>query len=102
MHHVEPAAHFLLHGMQGIAGNGLLDLRQQGRGVADKEIAHVLAAPERGLQNLDLTPDHWPGKLHDAAIEGYPAMHGREEAERAFAPNVRGLDSITILKNRKQ
>jgi hypothetical protein len=36
-------------------------------------------------------------ELHNASIERDPAVHGGEEAECAFAPDVGGLDCGAIL-----
>ena len=53
VHHQEPATHPLFGRMHRIAGDRLLDLRQQRLRVAHEEIAHVLAVLEFILQQLD-------------------------------------------------
>jgi hypothetical protein len=38
-------------------------------------------------------------QLHKTSIKGAPAVHGREEAECSFAPNVCGLNCGALLQN---
>jgi hypothetical protein len=88
--------------MQGIAGDGLLDLRQQRLRVADEEIANMLTALEFGSQDLDRTADHRALHLDKASIKRHPAIHGREEPECSFPPYVCRLDCRAVLQDGQQ
>ena len=102
MHHEEPPAHSLFRCMQGIAGDGLLNLRQQRFGIADEEIAHVLTTLEFRLQQFDRATNHAAFELHKASIERDAAIHRREETECSLAPNISRLDCRAIFQNRQQ
>ena len=54
------------------------------------------------MQDVDPDANHGARQLHKTAIEGGTAIHGREETERAFAPNVRSLDRRPVLQNDQQ
>jgi len=60
--------------------------------IADEEIANLCAALEFHVENVDPNANHGALQLHKTSIEGGAAIHGGEEAERAFAPNVCRLD----------
>ena len=60
MHHQQPAAQALFHRMQGIARDGLHDLRHQRLGIADEKILHLRAALKRGLQGFDIAAQDRP------------------------------------------
>src|SRR5208337_4558544 len=92
MHHEQPPANPLLGCVQGVACDCLLNLSQQGLRIADEEIANVCAALEFHMENVDPNANHGALQLHKTSIEGGAAIHGGEEAERAFAPNVCRLD----------
>ena len=62
----------------------------------------MLAVPEFMLQQFNGTSDRVALKLHDASIKGDPAVHGGEEAERAFASDVGGLDRGAVLEDGQQ
>ena len=102
MHHEEPSAHSLFRRMHGIARDSLLNLRQQRLRIADEEIAHVFAALEFRLQQFDRAANHAALQLHKTSIEGDAAVHGREEAECSFAPDVCGLNCRAVLQNGQQ
>jgi len=84
--------------VHGIAGDGLLDLGPQRLRIADEQIAHVLAVLEFGLQQFDRATNHVALQLHNASIEGHPAVHGREQTERPFAPDIGGLNGEPFYK----
>jgi len=92
MHHEQPPANPLLGCVQGVARDCLLNLSQQGLRIADEEIANLCAALEFHVENVDPNAKHGALQLHKTSIEGGAAIHGGEEAERAFAPNVCRLD----------
>ena len=102
MHHEKPTAHSLFGRMHGIASDRLLDLRQQRFRKADEEIADVFAGPEFGLQQFDWAAGHVALQLHNASIEGNPAVHCGEEAESSLAPYVCGLDRRAVFQNGQQ
>ena len=54
------------------------------------------------MQHLDRTPSHTAFELHDTSVEGDTAVHGGEEPECSFAPDVRGLNRRAIFQNRQQ
>jgi hypothetical protein len=56
----------------------------------------VVTPLELRSQNFDGNAHQATLQLHEALIEGGPAIHGREEAKRAFVPNVRGLDCRAV------
>jgi hypothetical protein len=62
------------------------------------EIANVFAALEFRLQQFDRAADYAALQLHKTSIKGDAAVHGREEAECSFAPNVWGLNCRAILQ----
>jgi hypothetical protein len=64
--------------MQGIAGNSLLNLRQQGFRIADEEIANVFAVPEFRLQQFDRAANHPALQLHETPVERDATIHGGE------------------------
>ena len=41
-------------------------------------------------------------ELHDAPVEGDAAVHGGEQAERALAADIRGLDRRAIFQHGQQ
>ena len=79
MHHKKPSAHSFFRCMQGVAGNSLLNLRQQRFRVADEEIANVFAILEFRSQYLDRAADHATFHLHQAPIERDATIHGGEK-----------------------
>jgi hypothetical protein len=85
-----------------MAGDGLLDLGQQRLRIADEQIAHVLAVLEFGLQQFDRATNHVALQLHNASIEGHPAVHGREQTERPFAPDIGGFNGRAVFQNGQQ
>ena len=99
MHHQKPSAHPLFRRVHRIACDSLLDLRKQSLRIADKEIAHVLAALEFILQQFDRAANGMARELHKAPVEGNPAVHCGEKAKRAFPPYVGSLDRGAILQN---
>ena len=92
MHHEKPTAHSFFRRVYGIASDSLLDLRQQRFRIADEEIADVFAVLEFQLQQFDGTANHAALQLHNAPIEGGPAVHGGEQTECPLAPYVRRLN----------
>ncbi len=48
------------------------------------------------------TPDRMALKLHDAPVEGDAAVHGGEQAERAFSADISGLDRRAISQHGQQ
>jgi hypothetical protein len=88
--------------MHAVARDRLLNLGQQRLGIVDKEIANVRAALEFRLQNLARDAKQTAFQLHMTSIEGSVAVHGREETERTFAPDVRRLDRHPVPENRQQ
>src|SRR5664279_4130925 len=101
MHHEEPATYPLLSCVHGIARNCLLNLRQQRLGIADEQIANVLAELEFPPQYLDFDAKQGAWQLRKTSIEG-AAIHGCEDAECAFAPDIRCLDRGPVVQNRQQ
>ena len=99
MHHQEPSARPLFGRVHRIARDRLLDLRKQRLRITDKEIAHVLATLELILQQFDRAANRMARELHNAAVEGDPAVHCGEKAKRAFPPYVGSLDRGAILQN---
>jgi hypothetical protein len=93
MHHEEPPAQPLFDRMPGIARGGLLNLRQLRLRITYQEIAHVFAPLELSSHDLDGNAHQRTLQLHEALIEGDPAIHGREEAKCAFVPNVGCFDA---------
>jgi hypothetical protein len=71
VHHEEPSAHPLFRRMQGIAGYGLLNLRQQCFRIADEEIANVF-----------LRWSHFLGQ--PAKVGSSMRMTDHEDAETVF------------------
>src|ERR1700757_1332527 len=102
MHHEEPAANSLLNSVHGIACNCLLNLSQQCLGITDEEIANVLASLEFHSQNVTWNAKQAALKLHETSVKGGAAVHGREETERTFAPDIGRLDRRTVFQNRQQ
>ena len=88
--------------MHRIARDRLLDLRKQGLRIAYEQITHVLTVLEFILEQLNRTANRMALELRNASIERDPAVHGGEETECAFAPDVGGLDCGAILQNRQQ
>jgi hypothetical protein len=77
---------------QGIAGHSLLNLRQQGFRIADEEIANVFPVLEFRLQHFDRAANHSALQLHETPVKGDATVHGGEQAEGAFTPDICGLD----------
>ena len=102
MHHKEPPGHPLLSCMHGIARDRLLNLSQQRLGIADEEVANVLVSLEFRSQNLTRDAKQTALQLHETAIEGGAAVHGREETECTFTPDVRCLDRRPVLQSCQQ
>ncbi len=88
--------------MHCVASHCLLDLRKQRLRIAHKQVANVLAISKFILQQLDRTPGCVSFELHYAAVEGDSAVHGSEEAECSFAPDIGGLDCGAILQYGQQ
>jgi hypothetical protein len=99
MHHEEPTAHPFFYRMARVAGDGLHNLRQQCLRIADEQVSYVLAFLKLGSQSVDGASAHRTCELHDALIEGDPAVHGGKEAKRSLAPNVRGLERGPVLQD---
>src|ERR1700730_17757922 len=102
MHHEKPPAQSLFDHMPGIARDGLLNLRKEWLLITYQEVAHVFAPLELPSHNLDGNAHQTTFQLHEASIEGDPAIHRREEAKCAFVPNVRGLDVRAVIQTRQQ
>jgi hypothetical protein len=62
----------------------------------------VLAPLELPSHNLDGNAHQRTFQLHEASIEGDPAIHGGEEAKCAFVSDVRCLDCHAVLQGRQQ
>jgi hypothetical protein len=62
----------------------------------------VLAISEFPLKYFDRAANSAALQLNKTAVEGDPAIHGREKAKRAFASNVCSLDSRPVLQNGQQ
>jgi hypothetical protein len=88
--------------MHAIARDRLLNLGQQRLGITDEKLANVRAVFEFRLQYLNRDAKQATPELHQTTIERRVAIHGREEAKRAFAANVRRLDRRPVLQNRQQ
>jgi hypothetical protein len=85
MHHKKPSAHSLFCGMHGIAGDALLNLREQRLQIADEEITDVFTALKFRLQQFDRAADYVTLKVNKTTVEPHAALHGREEAKCSFA-----------------
>src|SRR5450755_4112351 len=88
--------------MERIAGDGLLNLRQQRLGIADEQIADMFAMFEFRLQKSDRAANHAALELNQTSIEGNATVHRREQAKGSFAPDVSGLDSRAVLQHGEQ
>src|SRR5580698_3238725 len=62
----------------------------------------MLTAVELRVEMLDGTAKHAPFQLDETSIEGHAAVHRREKAEGAFAPDIGRLDRGAVLQDRKQ
>jgi hypothetical protein len=92
VHHMEPPGHPLLSCMHGIARDRLLNLSQQRLGIADEEVANVLASLEFRSQNLTRGAKRTALQLHESAIEGGAAYM---DAKRPNAPS-RPMFAVSI------
>ena len=54
------------------------------------------------LQKVNRAANYAALELNQASVEGHPAVHRSEQAEGAFAPDVRGLDSRAVLQHGEQ
>ena len=54
------------------------------------------------LQKINRAANHAALKLNQASVEGDPAVHRGKQAEGAFAPDVRCLDSRAVLQHGEQ
>jgi hypothetical protein len=88
--------------MQRIARSTLLNLSQERFRVTYEEIAHGFMRSKLGMQVFDFASKQPTAKLHEAAVEGHPAVHRCEQSERTFAPDIRGFDCVAVFQNRKQ
>src|SRR5450631_3436233 len=88
--------------MERIAGDGLLNLRQQRLGIADQQIADMFAMLEFRLQKSDRAANHAALELNQTSVEGNATVHRCEQAEGSFAPDVGGLDSRAVLQHGEQ
>ena len=59
----------------------------------------MFAALEFRLQQFDRAANHAALQLHKASIEGDAAVHGRKQAECAFAPYVCCFNCGAVLQD---
>src|SRR5450631_1387370 len=88
--------------MERIAGDGLLNLRQQRLGIADQQIADMFAMFKFRLQKSDRAANHAALELNQTSVEGNATVHRCEQAKGSFAPDVGGLDSRAVLQHGEQ
>ena len=62
----------------------------------------MFAAFEFRLQQFDRAANHAALQLNQTPIKRHAAVHGREQAECSFAPDVCGLNGRPVLQNSQQ
>jgi len=97
MHHQEPPAHPLFDRMQGIASGCLRELRNDRLRVVKKKTLDLRVALEDGVQLSRVAAKHWPRQLHQASDAGWPTLHCRKYAKRAFVPDIGTFDLAAVF-----